>query len=101
VPRVYLCFLIVNDGQELSVGATETGVEGRVAKRVKQRLLDGGVNAMPQEYLDRWAKLFADFQTVRGNFYKGGHNIQIEAPPLLQSPGPSFTLLVVSPVGRF
>jgi hypothetical protein len=41
------------------------GWKVELAKRVKQRLLDGGVNSVPQEYLDRWTKLFADFQTVR------------------------------------
>jgi hypothetical protein len=44
---------------------TKPGWKVELAKRVKHRLLDGGVSSVPQQHLDRWTKLFNDFQTVR------------------------------------
>jgi energy-coupling factor transporter ATP-binding protein EcfA2 len=51
--------------QQHGVELQKPGWKVELAKRVKQRLLADGVSSVPQDYLDRWEKLFSVFQNVR------------------------------------
>jgi hypothetical protein len=56
--------------EEQKIELAKPGWKVELAKRVKHHLLDGGVNSVPQEYLERWTKRFGDFQTVRAGASK-------------------------------
>jgi predicted ATP-dependent endonuclease of OLD family len=51
--------------QKHGVVLAKPGWKVEIAKRVKKKLLDGGVGSLPGETLDLWAKLFEAFRTAR------------------------------------